>query len=154
MVKTTQKKVKGDVALTAPKKPSADALPAPEPVVEEPEWTGSVSLGTNSKKAVGRNKCGMAWKKESKRSSFSKGPPIAYLKSMEEKERLKRIRERVANLREDRKTDKQEIRRRLREKAKQKELNEWRSSTYQVVSSQQPSHIRPCYTHDPLLLDQ
>jgi len=119
MVKTIQKKVKGEVALTAPKKPSADALPVKEVVEEvEEEWTGSVSLGTSSKKIVGRNKCGMAWKKESKRSSFSKGPPIAYLKSMEEKERLKRIRERVAALREDRKNDKQEIRRRLREKAK------------------------------------
>ena len=49
---------------------------------KEVEVTGTVSLGTTSAHATGRNKCGMAWKKESKRSQFSKGPPIAYLKSM------------------------------------------------------------------------
>ena len=59
---------------------------------EEAEWTGTVSLGGSvSSKVIGRNKSGMPWKKSSKRSQFSKGPPIAYLKSMEEKARQKRI---------------------------------------------------------------
>ena len=49
---------------------------------KEVEVTGTISLGTTSAQTTGRNKCGMAWKKESKRSQFSKGPPIAYLKSM------------------------------------------------------------------------
>ena len=76
----------------------------------------------------------MPWKKGSKRSEFSKGPPISYLKSMEEKARLKRIRERVGKLRDERKSSKQEQRRRAKEKAERKKINEWKSSTYQVVS--------------------
>ena len=57
----------------------------------EPEVSGCISLGTVSNVTVGRNKGGQPWKKGSKRSEFSRGPPISYLKSMEEKARLKRI---------------------------------------------------------------
>ena len=53
---------------------------------------------------------------------------------MEEKARLKRIRERVGKLRDERKTSKQEQRRRQKEKAERKKFNEFKSSTYQVVS--------------------
>ena len=91
-------------------------------------------MGTNKKLTVGRNKSGMPWKKSSKRSEFSKGPPVSYLKSMEEKARLKRIRERVGALRDERKNSKQEQRRRAKEKAERKKINEFKSSTYQVVS--------------------
>ena len=102
---------------------------------DEPDFKGIVALGSVSSTTVGRNKSGMPWKKTSKRSNFTKGPPISYLKSMEEKARLKRIRERVARLREERSTDKKEMRRRAKEKAERKKLNEFKSSTYQVVSS-------------------
>ena len=55
------------------------------------DFIGQKSLGTIRSASVGRNKCGMPWKKSSKRSEFSRGPPVAYLKSMEEKARIKRI---------------------------------------------------------------
>ena len=92
MVKKTKKTVVSEqvsktVQLTAEKKEDAQ-----EP---EPEVSGVISLGTSRGTEVGRNKSGMPWKKSSKRSEFSKGPPIAYLKSMEEKARIKRIQERV-----------------------------------------------------------
>ena len=55
------------------------------------DFVGQKSLGTVRATNVGRNKCGMPWKKSSKRSEFSRGPPVSYLKSMEEKARIKRI---------------------------------------------------------------
>ena len=55
------------------------------------DFIGQKSLGTIRSASVGRNKCGMPWKKSSKRSEFSRGPPVSYLKSMEEKARIKRI---------------------------------------------------------------
>ena len=103
---------------------------------EEPEFKGSLSLGSNvSSKVVGRNKSGMPWKKSSSRSQFSKGPPIAYLKSMAEKERQKRIQERVARLRSERGNDKKEKRIRQKEKAERKKINEFKSSSYQVIEN-------------------
>ena len=109
MVKTRKRVNTPEKKLTGPKKATDDAIPTKESKEEsEPEFKGSVSLGTSKARVIGRNKCGMPWKKSSKRSNFSKGPPVSYLKSMEEKERLKRIRERVANLREERKNSKQE----------------------------------------------
>ena len=101
---------------------------------QKKEESKGVTLGSGRAQTVGRNKSGMPWKKGSKRSEFSKGPPISYLKSMEEKARLKRIRERVGALREERKNSKQEQRRRQKEKAERKKINEFKSSTYQVVS--------------------
>ena len=66
------------------------------PKVEEPEPTYSgISLGTVTSVTTGRNKSGMNWKKNSSQSAFHKGPPITYLKSMELKAQMKRIRERV-----------------------------------------------------------
>ena len=115
--------------------PVVNADEAAKQTETEPEFTGSVSLGTNTKLTTGRNKCGMAWKKESKRSQFSKGPPISYLKSMEEKARNKRMQERVQKLRDERRTTKQEMRQRVKEKQARKVINEFKSSTYQVVSS-------------------
>ena len=56
------------------------------------------------------------------------------MKSLEEKQRLKRIREKQGQLQEERKKGKQEARRRQREKAERKRINEFKSSTYQVVS--------------------
>ena len=101
---------------------------------EDSKFTGVTSLGTDSCVTIGKNKSGMPWKKSSKRSQFSKGPPISYLKSMEEKTRLKRIRERVQALRDERSKDKKELRRRAKEKAERKKLNEFKSSKYQMVS--------------------
>ena len=90
-------------------------------------------MGGGKSITVGRNKSGQPWKKTSKKSEFHRGPPVSYLKSMEEKARLKRIRERVGRLRDERKSSKQEARRRAREKAERKKLNEFKSSTYQVI---------------------
>ena len=56
------------------------------------------------------------------------------MKSLEEKQRLKRIREKQSALQDERKKGKQEARRRQREKAERKRINEFKSSTYQVVS--------------------
>ena len=75
---------------------------------QKKEESKGVTLGSGIALTVGRNKSGMPWKKNSKRSEFSKGPPVSYLKSMEEKARLKRIRERVGALRDERKNSKQE----------------------------------------------
>ena len=132
----TEQVTKKATAETAASKPAAqkDNGKAEQ---EQPEYKGAISLGSTIGKTVGRNKSGMPWKKSSKRSEFSKGPPVAYLKSMEEKARLKRIRERVERLRGERKNDKQEVRRRQREKAERKKINEFKSSSYQVVSISQ-----------------
>ena len=133
MVKTKK------VAKEAPAKPT-EKEPEVVTTTSKVESTGAISLGSNQHVQVGRNKCGMPWKKNSKRSQFSRGPKISFEKQMEEKERMKRIRERVAALREERRTSKQEARRRQKEKAEQKKLNEFRSSTYQVVSANK--HLR------------
>ena len=95
-----------------------------------------VQLGTQIKKTatVGRNKCGMAWKKESKRSQFHKGVPSKYEKRMVEKERLKRIKDKMAELKNSRSEKKRLARERTKEKAERKKINEFKSSTYQVVS--------------------
>ena len=69
MVKSKNKVVKAE------EKP-AEVIKEPEEPKEE--FKGVVSLGTSTKMSVGRNKCGMPWKKNSKRSAFSKGPPISY----------------------------------------------------------------------------
>ena len=109
MVKKAKKTVITEQVTTQPaskKQLSEEKTTAEVAKEEEAEFKGCVSLGTTRSSVTGRNKCGMAWKKQSKRSEFSRGPPIAYLKSMEEKARLKRIQERVARLREERKNSK------------------------------------------------
>ena len=85
-VVTEQVNIKADA-------PKEEIKTKPEEPAKEPDFKGIVSLGGSSvaSSTIGRNKSGMPWKKASKRSQFNKGPPISYLKSMEEKARLKRI---------------------------------------------------------------
>ena len=70
---------------------------------------GSSNVG---KVTVGKNKSGKPWKKESTRSKFNKGPSISYQKSIEERQRIKRMKEIENRLRDARKNSKQEARRR------------------------------------------
>uniref|UniRef100_A0A7S3I002 Coiled-coil domain-containing protein 86 n=1 Tax=Favella ehrenbergii TaxID=182087 RepID=A0A7S3I002_9SPIT len=140
--KKTKKAAETVVKEVVEKKPEKKEPKKQEPKKEEEkpaeveDFKGVVTLGTNSQKAtIGRNKSGKPWKKESSRSSFNKGPSIAFKRSIEERQRLMRIREIETRLRDNRKNSKQEARRKQREKAERKKINEFKSSTYQTISS-------------------
>ena len=67
--------------------PAKKGTKYPEPVNVAEDFVGTISLGGGGtgNPTIGKNKCGMAWKKGSTRSKFSKGPSISYLRSIEEK---------------------------------------------------------------------
>ena len=70
------------------------AKPAESDAGLEPQ---PVELTTPVKPTVGRPKCGMPWKKSSKRSKFSSNrAKMTYEKRMEEKKRMESVKARVA----------------------------------------------------------
>ena len=61
----------------------------------EPEFNGVVTLGGGDAKFnIGRNKSGMPWKKNSKRSEFKKGLRMTFAERKIEAARLKALRAR------------------------------------------------------------
>ena len=130
--KTTPSKVEAPNKAEMPMK----TIPEPEKVQVNPDFVGTMSMGStySGPKTVGKNKSGMPWKKGSTRSKFSKGPSISYQRSIEERERLKRIKEIETRLKDARKNGKVDSRRKQREKQERKAINEFKSSTYQTVS--------------------
>ena len=93
-------------------------------------------MGTVTKKTIGKNKCGMGWKKGSVRSEFQKKPPSDnYARRMEEKARMERIKAKTEALKNSRAEVKRRAKERRKEKEERKRINEFKSSTYQVINN-------------------
>eukprot|EP00347_Sterkiella_histriomuscorum_P023121 403335864 len=130
---TTPAKEQAKQPVVAAAKP-VETVQAPAAVVEEVYVPQPISLSRKGPKTIGKPKSGKSWNVGSQRSAKqTKYNPKTWEQKVEDRKKLKALKERIAESKIQKINERKSRAQKLKEKLKRKEINQARSSTYQII---------------------